>query len=403
MSMKPSPAPTPPDPLSERDAVVDVSSLDSEARASFEAYGSGIAVGAVQLRRAHAGVIAHVGGGTRLRPEREAALDALLAPGATKAVGAGNRPVPEEPDEHRLCFEVDLDRVKHSPAFRRLAGKTQVVLNAAGIDDHLRNRLTHALEVAQVATAVARVTGLNVALVEASALAHDCGHGPAGHASEEAFSPYVPGGVYDHAVWGADVVLAGLNLCAETTDAVRNHSWKRPAPLTPEGELVAWADRIAYVCHDADDAARAGIISRSQLPAALLDVAGPFQGGQVGFFVKAMIDAIDATGQVGMAESPALVLDAFRQFNYSHIYLRPASRHQATRAISMLRELVEFHADAPGRIPDVASGSEAFPTSGSPEAALAAVHYVSSMTDHYATTLAAELLGFDATRLLRPA
>ena len=99
--------------------------------------------------------------------------------------------------------------------------------------------------------------GLNVALTAAAATGHDCGHGPAGHASEEALSPFLPGG-YHHAVYGADVVLAPLNLCAETLDAVRNHSWNRPAPATPEGEVVAWADRIAYCCHDFEDAVRGG-------------------------------------------------------------------------------------------------------------------------------------------------
>ena len=132
-------------------------------------------------------------------------------------------------------------------------------------DDHLRTRLTHAVEVAQIATGIARAAELCVPLTEAIALAHDCGHGPAGHASEEAFSPYVPGG-YDHAVYGADVTLAPLNLCAETLDGVRNHSWRRPAPSTPEGEVVAWADRIAYVCHDFEDAVRAGILTPADLP-----------------------------------------------------------------------------------------------------------------------------------------
>ena len=132
-------------------------------------------------------------------------------------------------------------------------------------DDHQRTRLTHALEVAQVATSVARALGLNVALTEAIALGHDCGHGPGGHASEDALSPYVAGG-YDHAVWGADVTLAPLNLCAETLDGIRNHSWSRPAPATPEGEVVSWADRIAYVCHDFEDAVAAGIVAADMLP-----------------------------------------------------------------------------------------------------------------------------------------
>src|SRR5690606_24072935 len=120
-------------------------------------------------------------------------------------------------------------------------------------------------EVDQVATAIARAVGLNTALTEAAAIAHDCGHGPAGHASEEAFGPFLAGG-YDHATYGADVVLAPLNLCAETLDAVRNHSWRRPTPATPEGEVVAWADRIAYVAHDWDDAVRAGIVTVDDLP-----------------------------------------------------------------------------------------------------------------------------------------
>src|SRR5690606_29459119 len=144
-----------------------------------------------------------------------------------------------------------------------LANKCQVFI--APRDAHLRTRLTHALEVAQGAVGISRAIGLNVELTEAAAIAHDCGHGPAAHASAEAFSPFLAGG-YDHAIYGADVVLAPLNLCAETLDAVRNHSWRRPTPATAEGEVVAWADRIAYVAHDWDDAVRAGIVDAADLP-----------------------------------------------------------------------------------------------------------------------------------------
>src|SRR5688500_19866956 len=118
------------------------------------------------------------------REEREARERSLLAPGAARAVGAGSRARVEEPDPWRTCFERDRDRIQHSTAFRRLAGKCQVFV--APDDDHLRTRLTHAIEVAQVAVSIARPARLNVALTEAAALAHDCGHGPAGHASEEA-------------------------------------------------------------------------------------------------------------------------------------------------------------------------------------------------------------------------
>ena len=171
------------------------------------------------------------------RADREARQGELLAPLATREHGAGNRERPEEPDEYRTCFERDRDRILHSSAFRRLAGKTQVFIFP---EDHMRTRLTHALEVAQVAVGVARAVGLNVALTEAIALGHDCGHGPGGHASEEALEPFVAHG-FDHATWGAAVSLRSLNLCAETLDGIANHSWSHPAPSTPEGEVVSWA------------------------------------------------------------------------------------------------------------------------------------------------------------------
>ena len=226
---------------------------------------------AAGVRLAHADSHARVGDGAGrpARPARSARHDAL-APTRHPAVGAGDRARPEEPDQWRTCFERDRDRILHAPAFRRLAGKTQVFVFP---DDHQRTRLTHALEVAQVATSVARALGLNVALTEAIALGHDCGHGPGGHASEDALSPYVAGG-YDHAVWGADVTLAPLNLCAETLDGIRNHSWSRPAPATPEGEVVSWADRIAYVCHDFEDAVAAGIVAADMLPAVVAERCG---------------------------------------------------------------------------------------------------------------------------------
>ncbi|MGQ0825374.1 MAG: HD domain-containing protein [Actinomycetota bacterium] len=345
----------------------------------------------VTIQTAHAG--AYVGGRPRPREYREAELDVLLAPGATRPLGAGNRAVAEDPDPHRLCFERDLDRVKHSRPWRRLAGKCQVFV--APEDDHLRTRLTHAVEVAQVATGIARTVGLCVPLTEVIALAHDCGHGPAGHASEDAFSPYLPGG-YDHAVYGADVTLAPLNLCAETLDGVRNHSWRRPPPATPEGEVVAWADRIAYVCHDFEDAVRAGILTAEDLPNAVSDIVGRRRSQQVGGFVDAVLDAIDRTGRVGMADPAANALAQFRAFNFERIYLRAAAASQAARVVALLRGLVEFFADAPGRLPD---DSSVVPSS--PEAAAAAVHYVSGMTDRYALALGVELLGWRIDALPR--
>ena len=334
-------------------------------------------------------VVGPSGAPVRARVGREEVEHQQLAPGAARAVGAGNRLVDEEPDPLRTCFERDRDRILHSRPFRRLAGKCQVFV--APEDDHLRTRLTHALEVAQVAVGIARAVGLNVALVEAVALAHDCGHGPAGHPSEEALSPYVEGG-YHHAVYGADVVLAPLNLCVETTDAIRNHSWNRPAPMTAEGEVVSWADRIAYVCHDFEDAVRAGIVAESDLPGSVKDVVGVRRSVQLNAFITAMVDTIGATGRVGLRAQEAEALAAFRDFNFERIYLRPASVEQAERAIELLRALVEWVAAHPA-----ASGMDVDAAEGDPVAA--AVQYVSGMTDRFALRMATERLGWDPAKL----
>jgi dGTPase len=351
---------------------------------------------AVAVARAHDGPGAFVGGRLRTREEREAELAVSLAPGATRPVGAGSRARLEVPDPYRLCFERDLDRVKHSRPWRRLAGKCQVFI--APEDDHLRTRLTHAVEVAQVAVGIGRAANLCVPLTEAIALAHDCGHGPAGHASEEAFSPYLPATGYDHAVYGADVTLAELNLCTETLDGVRNHSWKRPAPATPEGEVVAWADRIAYVCHDFEDAVRAGILEPGDLPDAVRETVGSRRSQQVGAFVLAVLEAIDRTGSVGMAEPAASALAAFREFNFERIYLRPAACRQAERVVHLLRGLVDHFADAPRRLPDPEAHLVA---PGSDDAAALAVRYVSGMTDRFALGLGVELLGWRPEHLPR--
>lgn len=324
------------------------------------------------------------------RHAREEAEHERLAPLATRADGAGDRVVAEEPDPFRTCFERDRDRILHATAFRRLAGKTQVFVFP---DDHQRTRLTHALEVAQIARSVSQTIGLNVALTEAIALGHDCGHGPGGHASEDALSPYVDGG-YDHAVWGADVTLVPLNLCAETLDGVRNHSWSRPAPATPEGEVVSWADRIAYVCHDFEDAVAAGIVSIEMLPPIVQSRIGIDRSAQLGTLVRAMIAATAATGQIGMASPIAEALAEFRRFNYEHVYLRPASRAQADAVIALLRALVEHYADRPNLLPD-SHGLDA----GSAAALRAAVAYVGGMTDRFACRQAMAVLGWDRDRL----
>jgi dGTPase len=351
----------------------------------------GYRVGDVHL--AHADSWAGSGSTSQMsRDRREAIEDDLLATLATRAHGAGTRAIEEEADAWRTCFERDRDRILHAASFRRLAGKTQVFVFP---DDHQRTRLTHALEVAQVATSVARALGLNVALTEAIALGHDCGHGPGGHASEDALSPYIPGG-YNHAIWGADVTLVPLNLCVETLDGIRNHSWSRPAPMTPEGEVVSWADRIAYVCHDFEDAVAAGIVSPNELPAIVRERCGDRRSQQLGAFITGMVDAAAQAGRIGMLSDIGDALAAFRSFNYERIYLRPDSKAQADAVIAVLRGLVEHYAVHPALLPDAIDAN-----SGSPEAFHAAVSYVGGMTDRYACRQAVALLDWPTDQLPR--
>lgn len=323
--------------------------------------------------------------GREAREEREALL---LRPGATLSHGAGNRAIEEEPDAERTCFERDRDRIVHSPAFRRLAGKTQVVVYPT---DHQRTRLTHALEVAQVATSIARGVGTNVALADAIALGHDCGHGPGGHASEDAFDAFIPEG-YDHGPWGANVVLTSLNLCTETLDGIRNHSWSRPAPGTIEGEIVSWSDRIAYCAHDLEDAIHAGIVELSELPDDVAAIAGIGRRAQLGTFIRAVVDTTNATGRVGMDAETASALASLRRFNYDRIYTRPDSLAQSHAVVEVLRGLVERYVARPELMPadyrwdDLTRG---------------AVTYVGGMTDRFAFTQAEDLLGWTKDRLPR--
>ncbi len=327
------------------------------------------------------------------RDAREAHEAEFLAPHATRSFGAGNRAIAEEADRFRTCFERDRDRILHASSFRRLAGKTQVFVFP---EDHQRTRLTHALEVAQVAVSISRALGLNVALTEAIALGHDCGHGPGGHASEDALSPYVEGG-YDHAVWGADVALASLNLCRETLDGIRNHSWSRPAPGTPEGEVVSWADRIAYVCHDFEDAVSTGLVTGEDLPDTVRSRCGVTRSSQLRAFIAGMIDAAAQSGRIGMTSDTAEALAAFRKFNYDNIYMRAASRAQAKSVIDLLQALVEhFHAH-PHHMASAFESGVGSP--GSSESLLQAVTYVGGMTDRFACRQGITLLDYDPERL----
>lgn len=317
------------------------------------------------------------------REAREASEETLLRGGATRARGAGERARPELPDSERTCFERDRDRIIHSTAFRRLAGKTQVVVFPT---DHQRTRLTHALEVAQVATSIARGVGANVSLTEAIALGHDCGHGPGGHAAEEAFDAFLPEG-FEHGPWGAEVALADLNLCIQTLDGIANHSWSSPAPFTVEGEIVSWADRIAYCAHDLEDAIRAGIITDADVPTSVTGPLGVALRNQTGTLIRAVIATTSATGIIGMDKPTAAALAALRRFNYERIYTRPDSLDQSHTMIRMLQQLVSYYFTHPDELP------EGHRTEN--DLMRGVVTYVAGMTDRFAFECAERLLGWD--------
>jgi len=343
------------------------------------------------LRQAHAGRAFEVGAVQVLdREAREAQESDFMAPEATRSRGAGNRPREEIPDPWRTCFERDRDRILHeATAFRRLAGKTQVFIFP---DDHQRTRLTHALEVAQVARAIASALRLNVALAEAVALGHDCGHGPFGHASEDALDPLVPGG-FDHAPWGADITLAGLNLTYEVSDGIRNHSWSRPAPATPEGEVCALADRMAYATHDAEDAGRAGIVNLGDLPRTVVERAGSTRSRQLNAFITDVVVTSQRHSAIGLSTDMAEALAALRSWDYERIYLRPDSAGQYRAVHRMLGALVEHYAAHPTDLPGAAVlGSD-------DDLARAAVTYVAGMTDRFACTQAERLLGWPRSEM----
>jgi dGTPase len=302
----------------------------------------------------------------------------VLSKDATRSFGAGNRKIPVEPDYFRTCFEVDRDRILHSKAFRRLAGKTQVFVFP---NDHQRTRLTHALEVAQVAKAISSALGLNTDLTEAGALAHDCGHGPGGHYSEEAFSCYIPGG-FDHATWGAEVSLKSLNLCRETLDIVANHSFCRPSPLSPEGIVVSWADRFAYVAHDFEDAVLAGIVTPDDLPHSVKKLLGIKRSEQLNNLIDAMIRTVTTTGIMGLKIKYAQALADFRKFNIQRIYHRPESVKHGEKVKHLLSTLIDYLIEHPQLINlDPKSFSDK-------ELIFQVVTHVNKMTDRYAFNLA---------------
>jgi dGTPase len=332
------------------------------------------------------------------RAAREAE-EAALAPAAVRSADSRGRVVPEPEEPLRTAFERDRDRILHAKAFRRLKHKTQVFLNPDG--DHYVTRLTHTLQVMQVARSLARALGLNETLAEAIALGHDLGHSPFGHIGEVAFDPWVPGG-WHHAAQGVRIVevLEQLNLTWEVRDGIRAHSWKiTPPPSTREGECVRYADRIAYLSHDAQDAVRAGVLRVRDLPARTRAVFGEPGSQMVGAMIDAVLDGTlspgNEDGVVVMAGEALDAMHELRAFLFERVYEFPTAVGQKQLAIDVIRRLVDHHLAHPELIPATYRDAAADPVTQ-------VVDHISGMTDRFALATHDRLFDSDAAARLAP-
>lgn len=305
----------------------------------------------------------------------------ILEPWATFADSSAGRLHPMEPCPYRTCFQRDRDRILHSKAFRRLGNKTQVFISPEG--DHYRARLTHTLEVAQIARTIARALGLNEDLTEAIALGHDLGHTPFGHAGESALDEVCPFG-FRHNEQSLRVVdvLEELNLTKEVRNGIVCHTGSRKA-VTPEGRIIHYADRIAYINHDIDDAVRGGIIRAGDIPKHLRARLGESHGQRIDTLVTAMIEYGQQHFEIGMDAQVHADMMELRQFMFDHVYLGAMVRREEKRAKSMLRSLYEYFAEHPDELPDDYFVLQA---RGEPLERLAC-DYVAGMTDRYSISV----------------
>src|SRR5438874_6382353 len=298
----------------------------------------------------------------RIRERSEELEARTLSENATRSAG-GDRERPEAPSPTRMAFAVDRDRIVHSKAFRRLKHKTQVFL--APIGDHYRTRLTHTLEVTQLGRSMARGLGLNEDLVEAMAMGHDVGHTPFGHIGEELLAEFLPEG-FRHNEQSVRIVErienngAGLNLTHEVRDGILKHSapteggvetapWGRPE--TPEGWVVRYADKIAYLHHDIDDAMRAGIIAEADLPIETRVALGKDRAERLDTMIFDVIATSYGKPDVTMSDEVLDATNELRQFMFKNVYLAGPAKTEDQKAQGLLWELLQYFEKYPERMP----------------------------------------------------
>lgn len=317
-----------------------------------------------------------------IRERYEQAEHSFLSDRATFSADTRGRDRTEEPSLYRTAFQRDRDRVLHSKAFRRLKHKTQVFLSPAG--DHYRTRLTHTLEVSQIARTMARALQLNEDLTEAIALAHDLGHTPFGHAGERALNSVMDGG-FHHYEQSVRVVEhlekdgQGLNLTWEVRDGILHHT-KGDEAATPEGRIVRYADQIAYIHHDMDDAVRAGILCEEDVPADIRWALGQTRSERLDTLIGSIID--NGNEEIGMPSHIRPVFDQLHQFMYDALYYNPVAKSEEGKVEELVRRLYEHFSTHPHELPE--EYHLVYETDG---ACRAACDYVSGMSDNYALSV----------------
>lgn len=331
------------------------------------------------------------------REDQEQRERALLSFEAAFSSDSEGRDRSTAPDILRNDFQRDRDKILHSKSFRRLSHKTQVFLAAEG--DHYRTRLTHTLEVAQIARTIARALGLNEDLTEAISLGHDLGHTPFGHAGEEALSRCLarhgrkprsdadgdPRGalLYRHNEQSLRVVERienggkGLNLTPEVRDGILRHTGSVRAE-TLEGRVVATADRIAYVNHDIDDAIRAGILKEADLPASTHEVLGPDHSARIEALVLDMVQTSAACDDIRMSDRVWDAMMELRSFLFKAVYTAPVVLAETEKAGRLIEAMFDYYVDHLDEIPseyrDISEG----------DPLTAVCDYIAGMTDRYA-------------------
>src|SRR5574344_57500 len=260
---------------------------------------------------------------------------------ATKSKFSLGRKRKRKDDPLRTDFQRDRDRILHSKSFRRLKHKTQVFL--APFDDHFRTRLTHTLEVAQIARTIARGLDLNEDLVEAISLGHDLGHTPFGHCGEGVLNELVSGG-FHHNIQSVRVVeiLEDMNLCQETIDGIYTHTWGFE-PKTPEAKVVQYADKIAYINHDIQDSILAGIISESDLPNECIKYFSSHSSERLTKMITAIVDNSIGKPEVQMEEECWEMTTKLREWMFENIYVDSPAKIEELKAKNVIKSLFEFY------------------------------------------------------------